>query len=310
MRPADAESPDHSQARGETPATETALQWLKRSSAEQELIGAIATRVGRRRRRRLAIVSSACLGLAVAGLVWRSNLPAPFTEAPIAAVQPTATILAPARQVLPDGSLVELKDGAAIAHDYTDDRRDVTLLRGEAHFQVEHNPSRPFVVTAGGVAVRAVGTAFSVQFGTTAVEVLVTEGRVAVEKTGSANQTAAVEEPALLHARDHAFIRHTDLVPEVNAVAATDLAKRLAWRVPQLEFSRTPLSEVISLMNEHGGNERVIVASIPSAELAEMKLSGFLAADNADGLVRLLEANFQITAEREEGTIRLRRKAN
>jgi transmembrane sensor len=57
----------------------------------------------------------------------------------------------------------------------------VVLERGEAHFQVAKNPARPFVVVARGVEIRAVGTAFSVGLESTRVEVLVTEGQVAVE---------------------------------------------------------------------------------------------------------------------------------
>jgi transmembrane sensor len=45
---------------------------------------------------------------------------------------------------------------------------------------VTKDPVRPFIVMAAGVAVRAVGTAFNVKLDSTAVEVLVTEGMVAV----------------------------------------------------------------------------------------------------------------------------------
>ncbi len=311
MKRADADSPDEAGAREATPETVKALQWLKHSAAQEELLGEISQQVGRRRRRRIEAVATACLVLVLCAVVWRKGLVTAATgERPLAALQPTATISAPAREVLPDGSVVELKEGAAIAHDYTEARRSVTLLRGEAHFQVARNPVRPFVVTAGGVAVRAVGTAFSVQFGAAAVEVLVTEGRVAIEKSGAtATAPAAVEPPALLQARDHALIRHAEVefVPELSTVPETDLAKRLAWRVPQLEFSRTPLPEVITLMNRHGGDGR-IVADLPATELADMKLSGFLAADNVDGLVRMLEANFPLVAERHAGGIRLRKR--
>jgi transmembrane sensor len=52
---------------------------------------------------------------------------------------------------------------------------------GEAHFFVEKDPQRPFVVNAAGIDVRAVGTAFNVRIDPAAVEVLVTEGRVRVD---------------------------------------------------------------------------------------------------------------------------------
>src|SRR5437660_1453063 len=80
----------------------------------------------------------------------------PFSTPPSSAV-----VLRPEKQILADGSVVELKSGAEIAVDFTGAYRRVALKRGEAHFQVAHQ-SRPFVVTAGPIEFRAVGTAFAV----------------------------------------------------------------------------------------------------------------------------------------------------
>jgi len=64
----------------------------------------------------------------------------------------------------------------------------VRLVRGEAHFTVAKNPARPFIVEAGGVAVRAVGTAFDVRHADGAIEVLVTEGKVHVRAARAARR--------------------------------------------------------------------------------------------------------------------------
>lgn len=62
----------------------------------------------------------------------------------------------------------------------TSERR-VALQRGEAHFEVHHDPARPFVVQAGGSSIEAVGTAFNVYLrDESKLEVLVTEGRVLI----------------------------------------------------------------------------------------------------------------------------------
>src|SRR3546814_19282958 len=58
--------------------------------------------------------------------------------------------------------------------------RRVILRRGEASFEVAHNVQRPFVVSAEGLDVRAVGTAFVVGIEDGGVEVTVAEGVVAV----------------------------------------------------------------------------------------------------------------------------------
>jgi transmembrane sensor len=311
---------------GATPRAEGALRWLRGAQAEDELLLEVGRQVRARRRRRNRAIGGAVAAVAVVvgGLfVARGRLgPDRTTDAmavvqqPVPAGRPTATVSAPERVTLPDGSLVELKSGAEIAHEFTADSRRVTLVRGEAHFQVAKNPARPFVVSAGGVAVRAVGTAFSVQLGGGAVEVLVTEGRVAVGAAepelagaGAAAPTTGGE-AALLQAGGRAVVRLDEPAAkaEVSVLPEPELAQRLAWRVSQLEFSRTPLPEIVALMNRHGGGRRIVIDA-PAREIAEVRLSGFLAADNVDGLVRLLESNFPIAAERTGAEVRLRKIA-
>jgi transmembrane sensor len=299
----------------ETPEAEQALLWLRRSGAESELAIAVGRRVRRRRRQRLAWAGAACLAaLAAGGFAWRTPPSAAAETVAVAALPApevkSAILSGPRREVLPDGSVVEFKDGAAIEHRFSAETRWVTLLRGEAHFQVAKNPERPFIVSAHGVAVRAVGTAFSVQMESGAVEVVVTEGRVAVDALPAASVPArsapvAAEPSAQLGAGDRARIRVGETAPAVDTLPEPELARRFAWRVPQLEFSRTPLGEIVKLVNRHAaprGRPAIVIAA-SSPELHDVKLSGFLAADNTDGLVRLLETNFQVRAEATADTV-------
>src|SRR3546814_13518567 len=66
------------------------------------------------------------------------------------------------RIALEDGSVVMLNGNSAVQVRYQDDMRRVILRRGEASFEVAHNVQRPFVVSAEGLDVRPVGTAFVV----------------------------------------------------------------------------------------------------------------------------------------------------
>ncbi|MGH7956227.1 MAG: FecR family protein [Opitutaceae bacterium] len=108
------------------------------------------------------------------------------------------------RQTLADGSVVELNAGADILVDFSPARRSVRLVRSEAHFAVATDATRPFVVSAGGVEVRAVGTEFAVRFGSQEIAVLVTEGQVAVARTAAPAPADAVlptpTEPVLVAA--------------------------------------------------------------------------------------------------------------
>lgn len=257
----------------------------------------------RRRRRRLAGAALAAV-LFVTLATW--NLPWSHSTGA------NAVVLVPAKKMLPDGSVVELKGRSRIEVDYTASLRRVVLKEGEAHFIVQENTSRPFVVSANGVLVRAVGTAFSVQLGTSSVDVLVTEGQVAVNRAVVNPTSSAAQSPptplATVEAGKHVVV---DIAPsnrpsEINSVPASALRERLAWRSPRLEFMRTSLADAVALLNQHAPSSAAqLVVGDPAA--AAMAVTGVFGADNTEAFVYLLEATSDIKAERSGNTIVLRR---
>ena len=90
---------------------------------------------------------------------------------------------------LNDGSTVLLNTNSQIKVDYSDQARNITLVKGQAHFDVMPNPNQPFNVYAGTGLVKAVGTAFSVYLQPEIIEVTVTEGTV---------ELSALDQPAPL----------------------------------------------------------------------------------------------------------------
>ncbi len=84
---------------------------------------------------------------------------------------------------LEDGSRATLNAQTAIAVDYSQGMRSVTLLSGQAFFEVTRAPERPFVVKTGLVTVRVTGTAFDVAMSGSDVTVAVRSGSVNVSET-------------------------------------------------------------------------------------------------------------------------------
>lgn len=107
------------------------------------------------------------------------------------AIANSATLVQPAGQTLADGSTAELKADAEIRVEYGQEYRRVTLVRGEAHFTAAKDATRPIVARAGDVDVCAVGTAFAVQFATSKVDVIVTDGTVRVGRGAGSTMRAA-----------------------------------------------------------------------------------------------------------------------
>ncbi len=207
----------------------------------------------------------------------------------------------PERQTLADGSVVELNAGARIEVRFDAAERRVRLLHGEAHFAVAKNPARPFVVDAGAVAVRAVGTAFSVSLQISEVSVLVTEGKVGVTEQRSASDaqrsTPYLSTGTFLTAGQSTVI---DLVaesvaPVVHEVTPAQIARALAWQGLRLEFQEMPLGDVVAEFNRY--NRRKL--SVRDRATAAIVVGGNFRADNVDGFVRLLESSFGVTARAE-----------
>lgn len=314
-------------------AGEQALDWALSKGAVERVMQETDREVRRVRRRRRSIAGGVT-ALLLAGFAWqvatwRSSPASTGTSLePLVASRSPAVLSIPAKQTLPDGSLVELKDGAEIAVTFTGAQRRVLLTRGEAHFKVVKDAVRPFVVVAGDVKATAVGTSFSVQLDSSSVEVLVTEGRVAVNREvataisnppGAAPSAVAESQissplalqpfsPLLVDAGNRVVVPllpEAAFVPAVQPVSPLELEEKHAWRVPRLELSSTPLAEVVPLFNEHS-DTRIVLGD---ASLGSFQLSGVLRADNADSLVRLLELEFGIRAERRgDGQVVLLRR--
>jgi transmembrane sensor len=269
----------------------------------------------------LRMVVAAAAAVALAALGWWQW----------ARTQPSAQIYATSaggyeRVVLADSSVVELNANSEVRVDLLPQERRVALVRGEAHFTVARDTARPFIVSAHGVAVRAVGTAFNVRLAPTSVEVLVTEGKVSVSEVERVDPNAltASADPkptrwgqrvpppdTLLSANERTLITFAPSksalpappAPGVEKISSDALRAALSWQERKLAFSDTPLRDVVAQFNRR--NRLQLVISDPS--LAERPVGGTFAADNVEGFVRLLENSGTITIERrDEMTVILR----
>jgi transmembrane sensor len=166
--------------------------------------------------------------------------------------------------ILQDGSSVVLNTNSQVRVKFTPDHREVKLLRGQALFKVTHSTERPFDVVAGDATVRAVGTEFSVRVSdaSSKVDVLVTEGRVALNPPWSA--TLAAGQAASLNG---ASLQTRD-------VEGDEIARSLAWVEGNLIFSGATLNEVVSQFNQY--NRRRMV--IPDPALGRKRVSGTFSA--------------------------------
>ncbi len=195
------------------------------------------------------------------------------------------------QRTLSDGSTVKLNRRAVLESNYADNIRHVILKGGEATFTVARDPNRPFVVSAGGVEVLAVGTVFNVRFDQEKVDVIVSEGEVKVRDESKGKSGAAMPETslrigqrAIVHVADRQKLMHVKSINEI------EIDEALIWQPRMLEFDTAPLSNIIQAFNRHNP----IKVELGSEALDTIILSSSFWSDDVEGFVRLMETTFNI----------------
>jgi transmembrane sensor len=212
----------------------------------------------------------------------------------------------PQQMVLADGSFVDLNSHTTIRTQMLPRERRIALQEGEAHFAVAHDTSRPFIVEAAGVTVRAIGTAFNVRISEQRVEVLVSEGKVEISEV-RAGATAAVAQRPQLGVADRAVISRVSASPAlvVEKLDAGELREALSWHSSVTTISSRPLRDIVELFNRRNTFRLVIADS----ELAERNFGGSFTLNQPKTFVRALEIDGDVISEtRGENEIVLRLK--
>jgi transmembrane sensor len=240
-----------------------------------------------RRRWPLAAAASVALALLLAGLWWLDH--------PLGWQHYETRVGGLSRIVLEDGSVVDLNTNSEVRVRLRALSREVRLIRGEGRFQVAHDATRPFVVSAAGAAVRAMGTAFSVRLRDSAeVDVLVSEGTVAIA-------SARVPRAPPLNAGEAAVVL-PDRV-SVSLVPPRELESRLAWTTGRLEFRGETLGEAVAEFNRY--NRRQL--ELADASLAGLRVGGNFNATDPESFAAALASAFSLrVAHTNSGAIVLR----
>lgn len=217
---------------------------------------------------------------AAAAALMLSIAPLPWQQKPVE----IETVLGEIRQVpLEDGSLAAVNTDSKLLVALKPEARDVVLERGEAWFQVAKDTERPFVVVAGDIRVRAVGTAFAVHKRADGVDVRVTEGVVEIWRDGEEALKRRVS------AGDQLNIGQKGMAKAVPSDEPIDRA--LSWRDGQLIFDGDTLAEAADKFNRY--NDVKIV--VQGDEIAKSKMVGRFRTREVKSFARaasaLLDAN-------------------
>jgi transmembrane sensor len=194
---------------------------------------------------------------------------------------------------LADGSDLLLNTASQIEVQYSEDKRILKLLKGEAHFDVAHNPERPFEVHAGTNIVRAIGTAFSVELRGDTVEVTVTEGRVELAALSETDGQNATVETSLALLNSGQSAQFSSFIQSVETIAMEEMDRKLAWHKGGLAFEGDSLAQVVAEVSRY--TDTKIVISDPA--LRDLKIGGYFRTDAPEAMLEALSANFGVSVE-------------
>jgi len=175
---------------------------------------------------------------------------------------------------LADGSRVRLDTQSRIEIRLRAARRDVLLARGQAFFEVAKDAARPFVVSADGSSVRALGTRFGVRADDGRVSVILDEGSVRV--SGRESGTATLRPGQMVVVAGG----------RVGAPAPADTEAMTSWTSGRLVFRDTPLATAVAEMNRY--NNAPIL--LDARRAGTMRVSGMFDTGNSDAFVAAASA--------------------
>lgn len=219
-----------------------------------------------------SLVAAIVVGSAVR---WGSHSPPLEASASEVAVPPGQTRAAR----LPDGSVATLSGGSRLQIAYTQGERRLTLLFGQARFDVAHDATRPFRVFAGHGVITAHGTVFDVRVASSGIDVVLVRGSIDVARRDAASGTRRLAPGDRVH------------VPDTGPISSPEANRGSAPGQPaMLEFEATSVGDAIAAFNAR--NARQI--DLADARVAMETVTGGFHANDPEGFARMLATMFDL----------------
>ena len=146
--------------------------------------------------------------------------------------------------ILPDGSQVWLNAESELSYSCSfqgKEERSISLVKGEAYFEVKHNEKQPFVVRVNQMKVKVYGTTFNINSYQKKVKTTLLSGSIGA----TAGQQSLMLKPG----------QQATFNPSKNsfAVKTVDAAADALWRTGLINFDNTSLKEIAEVIERQYG---------------------------------------------------------
>ncbi|MES2809822.1 MAG: FecR domain-containing protein [Bacteroidota bacterium] len=183
------------------------------------------------------------LTVTAVGVLYQMFKPGPPQMLTSRAVNVTET------NTLADGSVITLNKNSMITYPdkFDGDRREITLNKGEAFFDIAPNKAKPFLIHINDAVVKVVGTSFNIKTTDTGTHVIVETGVVQVIKQKVTIRLKPTET--------------ADIDRRTGSVKKGVVTDKLYnyYRTKQLVADNTPLWRVVQILNQ-AYNANIVIA--------------------------------------------------
>lgn len=204
------------------------------------------------------------------------------------AVQMTARTLEDQKfgLTLPDGSTVDMNSNSRIKYKLQRSGIRMLTLEGEAFFEVNPDPNRPFIINAGDATIEVTGTSFSVRNdpGSERIEVFVESGNVQIYRSRKQDRKLSLKAGQL------GVLDQNNLTEKSNP----DL-NHLSWKTRKLTFRETRLGDVAGVLNRtYSQNIRFTTTA-----LEDCLFTGTFDQQPIDSVVLVIQVAFDLDLNRQ-----------
>lgn len=204
---------------------------------------------------------------------------------------------------LSDKSVITLNTASTILVKYSGETRNVSLVRGEAYFDVSKDPLRPFIIDLGDRSITVIGTQFNVLREAKNLTVAVMEGVIALSDKNLSSAALrrhadAVKEkitvsplPNSFHLEAGALLKLADnSEPELSVIPVESMSQYSDWTTGTVRFEDRTFAELVQEINRY--TEREII--IEDEELKDLKVNAVVNVNDVETILTGLQYSLPI----------------
>lgn len=188
---------------------------------------------------------------------------------------------------LPDGSKIALQENSGISYKKSANRE--IELKGNAQFTVVHNSLKPFMVTAGELLVKDVGTVFKVtmqdgQASLKSIRVSVSEGSVSI-----LNKKTLKNEVTLVHGEEAVYDKRNGIINKTNTGS----------KVKSITFDNATITAVLEKISATYG----VKLDVANQNITQKTFTGKFEEKNIDEVLDMIGFTLNFRHIKKDGKI-------